>query len=165
MNKKLLFAAVVMLGSHPSIAQQATPDQLIGTWKVIAVKATSGEKVSYPVGERPDGYLGITPDRLWLLFVDSTRKAPTAAALTDPEAVAMMKSHVAWTGKYSTDQTPDGTKVTAHVDAASSQAITGTDRVYFLKLDGKYLMMQTPGAIVPTTGITSIIEVQLVKAD
>jgi len=33
------------------------------------------------------------------LFVDATRKAPAAATLTDAEAVAMMKSHVAWTGQ------------------------------------------------------------------
>jgi hypothetical protein len=45
------------------------------------------------------------------MFVDPTRKAPAAAALTDAEAVAMMKSHVAWTGKYLTaEQTPDSTK-------------------------------------------------------
>jgi len=47
------------------------------------------------------------------------RKAPATTTLTDAEAVAMMKSHVAWTGKYSTaDQTPEGIKLIAHVDAA-----------------------------------------------
>jgi hypothetical protein len=44
--------------------------------------------------------------------MDSTRKAPAAAALTDAEAVSLMKSHAAYTGKYDVDpaQTPDGTK-------------------------------------------------------
>jgi hypothetical protein len=45
-----LFAAV----SVPSYAQDATTkDQLIGTWKVETVKATTGGKPSYPLGEQP----------------------------------------------------------------------------------------------------------------
>ncbi len=169
MNKILLATAVVALvvAATPSYAQQATTkDQLVGSWKVVTLKATSGDKVSHPLGEQVAGYVSITPDRIWLLFVDSTRKAPTAAALTDAEAVAMMKSHVAWTGKYSTaGQTPEGIKLTAHVDAASSQAITGTDRVYFMRVDGNKLMMKSPGVIVPMTGATSVVEIELVKAD
>jgi hypothetical protein len=70
------------------------------------------------------GYVTITPTRFWLLFVDATRKAPAAPALTDAEAVAMMKTQVAWTGRYTTsEQSAEGVKLTAHVDAASSQAI------------------------------------------
>jgi hypothetical protein len=42
----------------------------------------------------------MTPTRLWLLFVDPARKAPATPTLTDAEAVAVMKSHVGWTGKY-----------------------------------------------------------------
>lgn len=78
----------------------------------------------------------------------------------------MMKSHVAWTGRYSTGgETPEGTKLTAHVDTASSQAITGTERVYFMRVEGNKLNMKSPGVIVPMTGKTSIVEIELVKAD
>jgi hypothetical protein len=116
-NKILPAGAVVALlvTSVPSYAQHATTkDQLIGTWKVETLKATAGDKVSYPLGERPTGYVTMTPERVWLLFVDSTRKAPAAATLTDAEAIAMMKSHVAWTGNYSmAEQTSDGINVTA----------------------------------------------------
>ena len=148
-------------------SQQATTrDQLIGSWKVLSLKITSGGKVSYPLGEQVGGFVTLTSDRFWLLFVDATRKAPAAAALTDTEAVAMMKSHVAWTGKYATaEQTPDGIKLVAHVDAASSQAIFGTDRVYFLRASGNKLTVKSPGTIVPMTGATSIVEFELVKAD
>ena len=166
MNKILLAAVASLALPMASHAQQTTGDQLVGTWKVVMLKATSGDKVMYPLGERPDGYVGITPTRFWLTFVDSTRKAPATAVLTDAEAVAMMKSHVAWTGKYVTaDQTPDGIKVTAHVDAASSQAITGTDRVYFMRVDGNKLTVKSPGVVVPMTGATSVVEFELVKAD
>ena len=168
--RKMLFVVTVIslvVATGISYAQVATTkDQLLGTWKVVVLEATSGDKVSYPLGERPAGFVGITPDRIWLLFVDSTRKAPVAAALTDAEAVSMMKSHVAWTGKYTTaDQTPDGLKITAHVDAASSQAITGNERVYFMRVDGDKLMMKSPGVIVPMTGATSVVEIVLTKAE
>ena len=169
MNKVLLATAafVLVAAGVPSYAQQATTkDQLIGSWKVLSLKATTGDRVSYPLGEQVSGYVTITPTRFWLLFVDATRKAPAAAALTDAEAVAMMRTQVAWTGKYTTaGQTAEGIKLTARVDAASSQAIFGTDRVYFMRLDGNKLMVKSPGVIVPMTGATSIVEFELVKAD
>jgi len=55
MNKMLLASTVVALlvASVPSYAQHATAkDQLIGTWKVETLKATAGDKVNYPLGER-----------------------------------------------------------------------------------------------------------------
>ena len=151
----------------PSYAQQATTkDQLIGSWRVLNLKATTGDKVAYPLGEQVAGYVTITPTRFWLLFVDATRKAPAAPTLTDAEAIAMMRTQVAWTGKYTTaEQTAEGIKLTAHVDAASSQAIFDTDRVYFIRVDGNKMMVKSPGVIVPMTGATSIVEFELVKAD
>jgi hypothetical protein len=69
-------------------------------------------------------------------------------------------------GKYvTTDQTPDGLKLTSHVDTASSEALNGTDRVYFMRVVGNKLMMKSPGVIVPMTGALSIVEIELVKAD
>jgi hypothetical protein len=112
------------------------------------------------------GYVTITPTRFWLLFVDATRKTPAAPTLTDAQAIKMMRTQVAWTGKYTTaEQTAEGIKLTAHVDAASSQAIFNTDRVYFLRRDGDKMIVKSPGVIVPMTGATSIVEFELVKAD
>jgi hypothetical protein len=130
--KKILLAGAA--ASSPSHAQQAIiKDQLIGSWRVLNLKATTGDKVTYPLGEQVAGYVTITPTRFWLLFVDAARKAPPVPALTDAEAIAMMKTLVAWTGKYTTaEQTAEGIKLTAHVDAASSQAIFDSDRVYFI---------------------------------
>jgi hypothetical protein len=166
--KKLLLAIVIALGakSGPLFAQQTTTkDQLIGSWKVLNLKATTGDKVTYPLGEQVAGYVTITPTRFWLLFVDATRKAPAAPSLTDAEAIAMMKTQVAWTGKYTTaEQTAEGVKLTAHVDAASSQAIFDTDRVYFIRVDNNKMTV-TGRVVVPMTGATSIVEFDLVKAD
>jgi hypothetical protein len=167
--KKILLAMIIAVAaaSGPLQAQQTmSKDQLIGSWKVLNLKATTGDKVTYPLGERVAGYVTITPTRFWLLFVDANRKSPSAPALTDAEAVTMMKTQVAWTGKYTTaEQTAEGIKLTAHVDAASSQAIFDTDRVYFIRVDGNKMMVKSPGVIVPMTGQTSIVEFDLVKAD
>jgi hypothetical protein len=143
-----------------------TGDQLVGTWKVVTLKTTSGGKVTYPLGGRPEGFVSMTPTRLWLLFVDPARKAPATPRLTDAEAVAAMKAHVGWTGKYTIeDHPPEGLKLTARVDTASSHAITGNDRVYFVRLDGDRLTMKSPDTIVPMTGLSSVVEIELMKAD
>jgi hypothetical protein len=56
-------------------AQQATTkEQLIGSWKVLSLKATTNGRVSYPLGEQVGGYVTITPTRFWLLFVDAREK-------------------------------------------------------------------------------------------
>jgi hypothetical protein len=64
MNKVLLAAAFVLVAAAvPSYAQQATTkDQLMGSWKVLSLKATTGDKVSYPLGEQVAGYVTITPN-------------------------------------------------------------------------------------------------------
>ena len=167
MNKMLhaITAVALVAAAAPSYSQQATTkDQLLGSWKVVSLKATAGGNVSYPLGAQVAGFVTITSDRIWLLFIDSTRKAPASPTLTDAEAVAMMKSQVAWTGKYTTaEQTPEGIKLTARVDAASSQAIANTDRVYFVRVNGNKMTMKSPGVIVPMTGLTSVVEFDMVK--
>jgi hypothetical protein len=168
MKKTLLATVIAMtIAAGPSNAQQATTkDQLIGSWKVLSLKATTGEKVAYPLGEKVAGFVTITSDRIWLLFVDSTRKPPAAPTLTDAESVAAMKSHVSWTGKYVTgEQTPEGIKLTSRVDAASSEAINNTDRMYFIRAIGDKLLFKSPGVIVPMTGATSVVEFEMVKAN
>jgi Lipocalin-like domain len=84
----------------------------------------------------------------------------------DAEAVEMMKTQVAWTGKYSTgEQTAEGIKVTAHVDTSSSQAITGHDRVYFIQVNGNKMTVKSPGVVVPMTGALSVVEFDLLRSD
>jgi hypothetical protein len=166
--KRILLATMiaVTVAAGPSHAQQTTTkDQLIGSWKVLNLKATTGDKVTYPLGEQVAGYVTITPTRFWLLFVDATRKAPATPTLTDAEAIAMMKTQVAWTAKYTTaEQTAEGSKITARVGAASSLAIFDTDRVYFIRVNGNKMMVKG-SVIVPMTGQKSIVEFELVKSD
>jgi hypothetical protein len=170
MNKLLLatvtFLLLLVAASVASAQQATTKDQIIGTWRVLSLKGLTTGLVKYPLGERPAGYVTITATRIWLLFVDSSRPTLTAAALTDPEAIAAMKTSVAWTGQYTIgEQNQDGLKATALVDTASSPALPGTDRVYFMKVEGDKLTMKSPGVIEPMTGVTSALMIELVKAE
>jgi hypothetical protein len=64
MNKVLLATAAFALvaAAVPSYAQQATTkDQLIGSWKVLGLKATTGDRISHPLGEQVAGHVTITP--------------------------------------------------------------------------------------------------------
>ena len=142
-------AAIVAFGTiaglAPSEAQETmTKEKLAGPWRLVSFKATAGDKVSYPLGEHPVGYTEITPTRYWVMAIDPTRKAPAATTLTDAESILLMKSHVAYTGKYDVDpaQTPDGIKITIHVDAASNQALTGTNRVLYARLDANKMTVR-----------------------
>ncbi len=161
-------ALATIILSVPLQAQDAMKkDQLVGTWQLATFTATSGNQVSYPLGEHPGGYLGFSPARFWVMLVDSTRKAPAAAALTDAEAVSFMKTSASYTGRYDVDpaQTPDGMKVTIHVDAASNQALTGTNRVFLMRVDGDKLTLKSPAVFVPMTGSTSAVELHLVRTE
>jgi hypothetical protein len=74
-------AITVISSAMPSYAQQTmTKEQLIGSWKVLSLKATTGDKVVYPLGEQVAGF--ITTTRFWLLFVDAMRRPPAAPTLT-----------------------------------------------------------------------------------
>ena len=167
-----ILAAVAAIGaiavSLPAHAQsQMSKDKLVGTWQLLSFKATTGDKAGYPLGERPGGYIGFTPNRFWVMVVDTTRKAPAGPSPTEAEALALMKSNAAYTGKYIVGpaQTPDGIKMTATVDAAANQALTGTNRVYFVRVDGNKLMLKSPSVFVPATGQMSVVELEFVKTD
>ena len=167
-NLLAIAALATAVESVPSQAEQEmTKDKLVGTWKMISYKAITGNQVTYPLGERPGGLIGYTSSRIWVMVIDSDRKPPAAGALTDAEAVSLMRSHAAYTGKYDADpaQTPDGIKIVIHADFASNQAIAGTDRAFFLRVDGNKLTIKSPAAVNPSTGLTTSVQVECVKAD
>ena len=82
-----------------AVLRPARDDQA-GTWIVLSLKGLAAGLVKHPLGEQPSGCATVTATRMWLLFVDSKRPAPTSAALTDAGAIAAMKKSVAWTGQY-----------------------------------------------------------------
>ncbi len=101
------------------------------------------------------------------MFMDLDRKSPTSAAFSENEAVSLMKTHVAYAGRYDADpaQTPDGIKIVIHVDSASNQAIVGTDRTFFVRVDGDKLTVTSPAALIPASGLTTSVQLQMIKTD
>ncbi len=170
-TKSILAGIAVLTAFVLSASLQAQPvttkDQLVGSWQLVSFTATSGNQVSYPLGDHPGGYIGFSPARFWVMLVDSSRKAPAAAALTEAESVSLMKTSAAYTGRYDVDpaQTPDGIKVTIHVDAAANQALTGTNRVFFMRVDGNKLTLKSPSVLIPMTGAMSVVQLQFVRTD
>ncbi len=168
---KTILAMIVAVGAtmltRPLLAEEMTKDRLVGAWQLVTFTATSGDKVSYPMGEQPGGLVGFSPTRYWVMLVDTKRQMPAAATLTDPEAVALMKSHVAYTGRYDVDPspTPDGIRVTIHTDAASNQALAGKDRVFFMRVDGNKLTLKSPALVIASTGLTSVARLEFVRVD
>jgi hypothetical protein len=167
--KSLLIASAIVVGlAMPATAQEATTkDRLVGTWHLVLFTSTSGNEISHPLGEHPGGYVAFTDTRFWVMLVDDTRKAPATVLPTDAEAISLMRTHAAYTGKYDTDpaQTPAGIKVIIHVDAASNQAITGTDRSFFMRVDGNKLTIDTSTTVNAITGVTAFAHLEFVKAD
>ena len=148
-------------------ATKMNKEQLLGTWQILSFRATAVNKISYPLGERPSGYIGFSHTRFWVMLVNSTRKAPGTAVLTDAEAISLMNSSAAYTGKYDADpaQTPDGIKITIHVDTASNQAIVGADRVFYMGVEGNKLTLKSPAMVIAMSGSTSVVQLEFVKAD
>jgi hypothetical protein len=148
-------------------ATKMNKEQLLGTWQILSFRATADNKISSPLGERPSGYIGFSHTRFWVMLVNSTRKAPGTAVLTDAEAISLMNSSAAYTGKYDADpaQTPDGIKITIHVDTASNQAIVGTDRVFYMGVEGNKLTLKSPAMVIAMSGSTSVVQLEFVKAD
>jgi len=165
-----IFAMIFTLATSGVTAHaqpQLTREKIVGIWRLVSLKTTTGGHVAYPLGEHPGGYAVYTPKRVCFLLIDTERKAPAAATLTDAEAGALMKSSAAYTGKYDVApaQTPDGIKVSIHVDAAANEALNGTVRVFFVRVDGDRMIVKSPLALIPMTGEMSAVELHYVKAE
>jgi putative ABC transport system substrate-binding protein len=150
MNRREIIAGLASAAAWPfaALAQQQQPaTPVIGLLSGVSFESYADRVAAFRQGlmelglvegrnvaieyRSADGRYERSPALAADLVVDATRKAPATATLTDAEAIAMMKTKVAWTGKYTTaEATAEGIKLTAHVDAASSQAIFDTDRVY-----------------------------------
>ncbi len=107
--------AAISFAVLPANAEEsAAKSQLAGAWLLKSFKATTGDQVNYPLGEHPGGYVGFSPTRFWVMLVDTTRKAPASASMTDAEAASFMKSSAAYTGKFTCRSDPDARRRQAH---------------------------------------------------
>jgi Lipocalin-like domain len=139
-------AAVVALGVNaPSWGAEAN---IVGNWKIVSYvteELATGKKTAL-LGDHPKGYLIYTPQgRVMALGVHETRSPPKV----DEDMINLHKSMIAYSGRY----TVEGDKVVHHIDVSWNEALTGTELVRFVKVEGDRLTITTAPAKHPITGV------------
>ena len=130
----LAFAACCCFQS--AFAQDAR--QLVGTWKLAAWQVQYvGEEAKEPFGTNPKGRLIVAPDGYWTVII---AKADRKAATNNAERAALLRSMVAYTGKFSVE----GDKITSTVDIAWNEVNTGRTQVRYFKMEGEKLVIRSP---------------------
>ncbi len=117
-----------------------TPAQLYGTWKLVSNTLLDLEgKTLHPLGEKPRGYLTLTPEgRFVAILAGETRKAGDSVA----ELAALQRSFVGYTGRFTLEPNPDdpqGLTLRNRVEVAWNEAWVGTEQIRYLSLQGDVL--------------------------
>jgi len=111
--------------------------QLVGSWRLTSwVIQIVGGEASEPFGPNPKGRALITSDGYVAFIIVGANRKP---ASNNDESAALLKSLLAYTGKF----TIDGDKFTTHVDMSWNELLTGTAQPRFFKLEGDKLSLRT----------------------
>ena len=114
-----------------------TATHLAGSWKLSSwVIQIIGGEAAEPFGSNPKGRAVFTSDGYVAFMIVAANRKP--ASNTD-ESAALLKSLLAYTGKF----TIDGDKFTTKVDISGNELLTGQDQVRFFKLEGDRLSIRT----------------------
>jgi hypothetical protein len=110
----------------------------LGSWKLASwvqeFKDGSEPRLAY--GKHPIGYIIFTPEgRMMALIEGEGRKSPT----NDQESAALLRTLIAYTGKYSLE----GDRWTTRVDAAWHPDRRGSNQVRYFKVEGDKLIVTT----------------------
>ena len=129
-------ATYCYLQSGLALAQD-TAKQLAGSWKLNSwtIQIIGGE-ITEPFGPNPKGRAVFTPDGYVVFVIAAANRKPAA---NDEESAALLKTLLAYTGKF----TIDGDKFTTKVDISWNELFTGQDQVRFFKLEGDRLTIRT----------------------
>jgi hypothetical protein len=129
--------AYCCLQSGLALADDAAK-QLVGSWKLSswAIQIIGGE-LTEPFGANPKGRAVFTPNGYVAFVIVAANRKP---ATNDAESAALLKTLVAYTGKF----TIDGDKFTTKVDISWNELFTGQDQVRFFNLQGDRLTIRTP---------------------
>jgi hypothetical protein len=134
MVRLLAFALAAYCYLQPELAlAEDTARLLAGSWKLNSwtIQIIGGE-VTEPFGPNPKGRAVFTPDGV----IAAANRKPAA---NDEESAALLKTLLAYTGKFTTD----GDKFTTKVDISWNELFTGRDQVRFFKLEGDKLTIRT----------------------
>lgn len=120
---------------HSAFAVAA--EQLVGSWRLSTwVIQIIGGEATEPFGPNPKGRAVFTADGYVAFIVVAPNRKPSS---NNEESAALLKSLLAYTGKF----TIDGDKFTTKVDISGNELLTGQDQVRFYKLEGDRLSIRT----------------------
>jgi hypothetical protein len=127
----LLGLAALALSSHA-----AERPALVGVWKLLSYQTEfqDGSPKRAMFGEHPTGYIIFTNEgRLMAVIEAEGRKTPS----TDSDRAALLKSLIAYSGKYRVE----GNQWITSVDTAWNPAWDGTDQVRTFQIAGNRLIV------------------------
>ena len=132
----LALAAGIYLQAGCALAEDPAK-QLVGSWKLTSwVIQVIGGETSEPFGPGPVGRAVFTPNGYVAFMIVGAHRKP---ASNNDESAALLKSLLAYSGKF----TIEGDKFTTKVDISGNELLTGQDQVRFFKLEGDRLSLRT----------------------
>jgi hypothetical protein len=138
MLRRVMFAAVACFCFQPGFAlAEDAARQLAGSWKLSSwtIQIIGGEATE-PFGPNPKGRAVFAADGYVTFVIVGANRKP---ATNNEEAATLLKSLLAYSGKF----TIEGDKFTTKVDISGNELLTGQDQVRFFKLDGDKLIIRT----------------------
>jgi hypothetical protein len=112
--------------------------QIVGVWKIVSNhnKEVATGKISYPIGEKPNGYIVYTKGgRTIFALVGDNRPQPAASGATDAERVSLFNTLAAGSGTYKIE----GNTATVTYDSSWHQLWTGTTQKRTIAISGNKL--------------------------
>jgi hypothetical protein len=138
------FVSLLLLGVTLSgNAAAQTPNDLIGTWRLIAwnVQASDTKETKDALGPKPHGRLILTATGYITSFRVADGRKP---AQTDAERAQLLRTMAAWTGRYRVE----GDKLLVKIDSSWNENDTGKEYQRTYVLEGNKL---TVTAVTPSS--------------
>ena len=135
----IIATALSVIGSQPVKCDDDAAKKLHGVWRLTSLKLQvvgDDSQARDIFGSSPKGYLIFTREGRMTAVVSAADRKPPA---NDADNIALMKSFLAYTGKY----TIEGDKWTTKVDVSWNEVYSTQDQVQFFKVDGDRLAVRT----------------------
>ncbi|HEX4798112.1 MAG TPA: lipocalin-like domain-containing protein [Burkholderiales bacterium] len=131
MYKSIGALALGLLVSASCLAQES----LVGTYKLVSIKAEIDGKLRDDRTRPPHGYLIITPKYYAVFYTRQDRKFGSS----DAEKAALWDSLTAFTGTYRID----GKKIVISPEVSYNEIFNGTQQTRDLEVHGRHLSLSS----------------------
>ena len=142
MKLKLLLAVVTaalgFASACPAQSQDDLASQIVGVWKYVSLnnKEVATSKMTYPFGEKPNGYIVYTKGgRVIFTVVGDKRPQPASSGATEAERVGLFNTLSAGSGTYKIE----GNTGMVTYDSSWHQVWTGTTQKRTYAISGNKL--------------------------